>query len=97
VKSALLLGLAAAALSFSHMAVAQEAASGPIEVVGTLTEEGVECPAMRDDEGNLYTLAGDIGTFQSGDRVIVQGEIAEMSICMQGTTISVTRIDAMAQ
>jgi hypothetical protein len=88
---------ALAGVVFAHMAAAQEGAAGPIEVVGMLTDEGVECPAMRDDAGNLYTLAGDIGTFQQGDRVIVHGAIAEMSFCMQGTTINVEMIDAIAQ
>jgi hypothetical protein len=58
----------------------------------TLTREGVECPAMRGDDGRLYTLAGDIGRFGPGDRVRVRGQRADASICQQGTTIEVERI-----
>jgi LysM repeat protein len=64
-----------------------------VRVVGTLTREGVECPAMRGDDGKLYTLTGgNVGDFFPGDRVRVDGRVAQVSICQQGTTISVTRI-----
>ena len=63
-----------------------------VEITGTLTWEGTTCPAMRGDDGRLYTLAGDIEDFVPGDRVRVQGPRAEMSICMQGATIEVRRI-----
>lgn len=63
-----------------------------VEITGTLTWEGTTCPAMRGDDGRLYTLAGDIEDFVPGDRVRVQGPRAEMSICMQGTTLEVRRI-----
>jgi hypothetical protein len=64
-----------------------------ISVTGTLTREGAECQAMRGDDGTLYTLAGDFRGFRPGDRVRVEGRIAEVSICMQGTTIDVRRIE----
>ncbi|HEV7275149.1 MAG TPA: LysM peptidoglycan-binding domain-containing protein [Devosiaceae bacterium] len=63
-----------------------------LTVTGTITNEGVECPALRGDDGRLYTLAGDLDGFGRGDRVQVQGVRAEMSICQQGTTIDVRRI-----
>jgi hypothetical protein len=61
-------------------------------VSGTLTRQGVECPTMRGDDGRTYSLAGDIRGFYPGDRVTVDGVIAEMSICQQGTTIDVRRV-----
>lgn len=66
-----------------------------LRVTGTLTREGVECPALRGDDGRLYTLAarGDLG-FDTGDRVTVEGTRAEFSFCMQGETIDVDRIRA---
>lgn len=67
--------------------------AGEVRVVGRLTDEGVECPALRGDDGRLYTLAGDTGGFKPGDRVTVTGTVAEMSTCMQGTTISVRSIE----
>jgi Protein of unknown function (DUF5818) len=57
-------------------------------VKGRLTEEGIECPALRTDEGNLFTLIGDLGDFHSGDDVFVCGTVSAQSICMQGTTIN---------
>jgi LysM repeat protein len=69
------------------------APSNDIRVTGTLTREGVECQALRGDDGKLYTLTGrGLGDFFPGDRVRVDGKIAEVSNCMQGTTITVTRI-----
>lgn len=65
---------------------------GVTRVIGELTDEGVECPALRADDGTLYTLAGDTGPFENGDRVQVEGRVSQMSICMQGTTLEVERI-----
>ena len=70
-----------------------QAAAGTIRVRGRLTEEGVECPALRSEDGKLYTLAGELQGFGPGDQVVVEGTVAEMSICMQGTTISVAKIE----
>ena len=60
-----------------------------IMVVGVLTPEGVECQAMRDQGGKLYTLLSVPNGFQNGDLVVVLGKIATVSFCMQGTTIQV--------
>ncbi len=65
---------------------------GVVRIEGTLTNEGVECSAMRGEGGELYTLAGDLAGPNPGDRVCVEGTVAEFSICQQGTTISVERI-----
>lgn len=69
-----------------------DAASRRLTVTGTLTGEGVSCPALRGDDGRLYTLAGDLDGYRRGDRVEVRGVRAQASICQQGTTIEVTRI-----
>lgn len=66
---------------------------GRLEVTGILTREGVECPALRGMDGRLYTLAGELGRFQPGDRVRVHGSEAQVSFCQQGTTIDVSRIE----
>jgi hypothetical protein len=66
--------------------------SDGIQVTGVLTDEGVECRALRGRDGRLYTLAGDTGRFQTGDVVTVRGTVAEMSFCQQGTTIDVRSI-----
>jgi len=66
-----------------------------IRVTGVITDDGVECTALRGDNGRLYTLAGGAGSFKSGDRVRVIGKVAGISFCMQGTTIEVRRIIAV--
>ncbi len=67
---------------------------GLLSISGTLSEEGVECPAMRGADGQLYTLTGDLEGMAPGDNVCIQGRLAEISICQQGTTLSVEQISA---
>jgi hypothetical protein len=88
-------GLALALLA-SGAVFAQEGAQGnrTLNIRGTLTDEGVECRALRGDDGQLYTLTGDLGGFQTGDRVHVRGKVAERTFCGQGTTIVVEDIKA---
>lgn len=66
---------------------------GNVTVTGMLTSEGVECQAMRGDDGQLYTLTGDLVGFSAGTRVRITGTVAEVSFCMQGTTINVKQIE----
>lgn len=70
--------------------------AGAVCVKGTLTDEGVECQAFRETDGELYTLMGDLKGFQNGDEVVVCGMIAGVSFCMQGTTINVSWIGTKA-
>jgi hypothetical protein len=70
---------------------------GILQRTGELTDEGVECPAMRDTDGFLYTLIGDVGDIEArgleaGDPIVVEARYVETSICMQGTTLEVERI-----
>jgi hypothetical protein len=60
-----------------------------------MSDEGVECPAMRGDAGELYTLAGPDDVPEAGTRVSVEGTIAEMLICQQGLTLAVESIRAL--
>ena len=47
------------------------------------------------DDGKLYTLTPPaLGSLGPGDRVHVEGSVAEMTMCQQGTTVVVTRIEA---
>jgi hypothetical protein len=61
-------------------------------VRGELTDEGIECQALRSDSGELYTLVGDLKGYKNGDKVYVCGTIADVSFCQQGTTIGVSWI-----
>lgn len=66
---------------------------GTARVQGRLTAEGVECPALRSDDGTLYTLLGDLKGLKTGDRVAVEGTRVEISFCMQGITLQIKRLD----
>ncbi|HED35478.1 MAG TPA: hypothetical protein ENJ08_14880 [Gammaproteobacteria bacterium] len=61
-------------------------------IKGKLTDEGVECQALRTEDNELYTLVGDLKEFSVGDEVCISGSIAEISFCMQGTTVAVNWI-----
>jgi len=65
---------------------------GILERTGEMTGEGVECPAMRDTDGFLYTLIGNVGDLEAGDPVVIEARYVETSICMQGTTLEVVRV-----
>ena len=65
---------------------------GMVRIEGILTNEGIECRAMRGGSGELYTLAGDLAGLNPDDRICVEGTVAEFSICQQGTTIDVERV-----
>jgi hypothetical protein len=47
---------------------------------------------MRGPDGRLYTLVGDLGDRPALGEACVCGRVAELSSCMQGTTVVVTRI-----
>lgn len=64
---------------------------GTLSITGVVTDEGVECTAIRGSDGRLYTIAGG-GGLRPGDRVHVRGRRAEASFCMQGITIDVERL-----
>jgi Protein of unknown function (DUF5818) len=70
-------------------------AAAAVVVVGTLSKEGAECPTLRGDDGKLYSLTpGTTGSFAPGDRVRVEGTVAQVSTCMNGTTVVVSSIAA---
>jgi len=64
-----------------------------LRVDGRFTDEGVECRALRSDNGTLYTLGGtDLSAYRTGDRVTITGTVPDASICMQGVTLAVREI-----
>jgi hypothetical protein len=65
---------------------------GSLQRTGEITDEGVECLAMRDTDGYLYTLVGEVADLSPGDPVVIEASYVEMSTCMQGTTLSVIRV-----
>lgn len=87
---------AVAALLGFVVSPAHAQSDNAISMSGVLTDEGVECPAMRGDDGALYTLlpSAAIARFGPGDRLTVRGTAAETSFCQQGLTIEVTTAEA---
>jgi len=82
----------------SHRVYQMDDAGGPakprgktLRVTGRLTQ-GVECPVLRTADGKIYTLAGKLKGWKTGDRVTVTGTLAQASTCQQGTTIDVLDI-----
>lgn len=71
------------------------AQEGVVSISGTLTGEGVECPALRGDNGTLYTLTARsaVATFHPGDRLRITGRITPLSRCQQGTTIVPDKVE----
>ena len=67
-------------------------ADGILQRTGEITSEGVECLAMRDTDGFLYTLVGNTDGLAAGQPVTLQARYVETSICMQGTTLDVVRV-----
>lgn len=92
VSHSLAAAMLVAAIALISPAAAQDGET--VTVVGTLTDEGVECPAMQGDDGQLYTLTrGSTDGFEIGDRVRVTGTQVMISFCMQGITIGVESIE----
>ena len=89
-----LLTAALPALGMAGVAAADDLPGDPTRppIEGVLTAEGIECPAMRADDGTLFTLTGDLRGFGPRDRVCVVPEVVDMTYCLQGTTIHVAWI-----
>jgi hypothetical protein len=83
---------------FIPIAVSDEfyvlAPDGTVVRKGRITNAVGDCtvPALLTDEGVLYTLVGDLSGFGAGDRVTVEGGIAESTLCPEGATMEVLRI-----
>lgn len=81
-------------LAAVFMTFCATAPKGGVTITGIATSEGVECPAVRGDDGKLYTIVGkDIEKLEPGVRVKITGVVVEMSTCMQGTTIKASSIE----
>lgn len=77
--------------------VSRDSDSESVTVVGVLVDEGVECPAIRGEDGRLYTLAGGGRDIPVGTRVRVSGAVAEVSTCMQGTTLGISELTVLEE
>jgi hypothetical protein len=76
--------------------VMTSAENSTLTITGTVTREGVECPAVRGDDGKLYTIVGaGREKLTPGVKVRITGTVVQVSTCMQGTTIEATSIDVL--
>ena len=67
-------------------------AGGVFRVRGELIDAGTECAAMRGEEGELYSLAGDLGGLSPGSSVVVEATLADGPACGGGLPIEVRSI-----
>lgn len=74
--------------------------AGPTRTLNTvMTAEGVECPAVREADGTLYTIPSMPHSFEEGDKlnIIVANPIIPFaSFCQQGETIEWIRIEQIS-
>lgn len=66
---------------------------GLIRRTGRVTDEASGCHTLRDQDGYLYALAGDLGDAEIGDEVVIDGTYAPTGSCLEGSTIGVVRIN----
>ena len=65
----------------------------------TMTDKGVECPAVQGMDQQLYTIADMPADFKKGDRLnihLIDTVEPMASFCQQGQTIAWTRIELIA-
>jgi hypothetical protein len=65
---------------------------GLIRRTGRITDESSGCLMLRDQDGYLYALSGDLGEAEVGDEVVVDGAYAPRGACHEGSTITVARV-----
>ncbi len=62
---------------------------GMVQRTGRITDEGLECLTMRDNDQYLYVLSGDLGGLAPGDEVVVEGTIGLSGACGDVDSIEV--------
>ena len=65
----------------------------PLLLSGMTTAEGTGCATMRDMEGRLYNLIGEVADYEPGTAVRVLGFETENGGCGEGPTVEVTNIE----
>lgn len=68
-----------------------------IVVAGVVTDEGIECRAMRGDDGTLYTFGHLPDDIPVGARIRVRGAVMQDSVCQQGTTLRVEQVERIGR
>ena len=65
---------------------------GLIRRTGTLTDESPSCMTLRDQDGYLYALTGDLAGHRVGEDVVIDGTYSPSGDCMDANTIGVVRV-----
>lgn len=63
--------------------------NGMVQRTGRITDEGLGCVTMRDNDHYMYALSGDVEGLEPGDEVVVQGAISLSSPCGEADAIEV--------
>ncbi|MCY4397837.1 MAG: DUF5818 domain-containing protein [Gemmatimonadetes bacterium] len=64
---------------------------GMVQRTGRVTDEGLECVTLRDNDQYMYALSGDVGGLHPGDEVVVEGAITLAGQCGGADAIEVVR------
>lgn len=64
---------------------------GMVRRTGRITDEGLECVTLRDNDQYMYALSGDVEGLKPGDEVVVEGTITLEGPCGGADAISVVR------
>lgn len=64
---------------------------GMVQRTGRITDEGLGCVTMRDNDQYMYALSGDLGDLKPGDEVVVEGGITLDGQCGDADSIEVVR------
>ena len=63
-----------------------------LAIFGLVSNQDVECRAIRTDNGSLFTIASLPNEIAVGDRLSVEGNLQTDNICQQDTTLIPTKI-----
>ncbi len=64
---------------------------GMVRRTGRVTDEGLECVTLRDNDQYMYALSGDLAGLNPGDEVVVEGAISLSGPCGEADAIEVVR------
>ena len=62
---------------------------GVFRVEGEITDEGLDCPTLRNGDDRLYTLGGNTEGLAAGSRVVLRATLSDEPLCDEGLAIEV--------
>jgi hypothetical protein len=88
------------AVLFLATGCAPDGSGETVQVSGILTGPGTGsgelCQTMTSEDGELYSLTGDLGDVQSGDLVEVTGTLGDDDECDEGIVVHVSGLEVVA-